>query len=194
MTNTTIFKKKKRINGTVLFAVYALLLAALLLLYNAFFVQFYIPSESMNNTLQVNDRILVQKNLNSETDVKRGDIIVFTDPGGWLDGYTQVGPQSSFLVKRVLAVGGDSISCCDSEGRNIVNGTPVTENYITGLNKINFNVVVPDGYVWVEGDNREDSADSRYNTDSIGEGFIPLENIQGRTLALTWPLDRFNVF
>jgi signal peptidase I len=159
-----------------------------LLAYNHFFSQFYIPSESMRETLQINDRILV---LNDQDNIQRGDIVVFQDPGGWLNNTDT--KDGNFLVKRVIGVGGDTVECCDPLGRNIINGVPVDETYIKGSNLLSFTVKVPEGEIWVEGDNRENSGDSRYHQE-INGGFVPLTNVQGKAVSLVWPFDHFQIF
>ncbi len=174
---------------------------------------FYIPSESMQNTLQVNDRILVNQLVPDVVDVQRGDVVVFKDPGGWLHPRSAMPPQGfekvlqavglaadtshEYVVKRVIGVGGDRVRCCDGDGRVTVNGVPLDEPYIVippGESKasaIDFDVAVPEGSVWVMGDNRYASKDSRYNQDQPGRGFVPEEEIVGRAFLLNWPLNRF---
>jgi signal peptidase I len=181
--------KKKRVNGVVIFAIGAFFLALGMLFYNANYAQFYIPSESMMTTLRVNDRVIIEKTDEKTPDIERGDIIVFEDPGGWLSGDLAYQGESH-LIKRVIAVGGDTISCCDVEGNNIVNGEPLNEPYVLGRNLVLFSTTVPEGYVWVEGDNRENSSDSRYNANSLGGEFVPLDKISGKALAIVWPFSR----
>lgn len=186
-------KEKKRVSGVVVFAIGALFLALGMLFYNNNYAQFYIPSESMMTTLRVNDRILIEKTDDKTSEIQRGDIVVFEDPGGWLSADLAYAGES-YLVKRVLAVGGDTISCCDAQGNNVVNGESLEEPYVLGRNLTPFTKIVPEGYVWVEGDNRENSSDSRYNADSAGGEFVPLDKIQGKTLAIVWPLARAKTF
>lgn len=174
---------------------------------------FYIPSESMENTLQINDRILVNQLVPDVMEVQRGDIVVFKDPGGWLYPRSSTPPQGfekvlqavglaadtshEYVVKRVIGVGGDRVECCDAQGRVMVNGVPLDESYIvipegeTRASKIDFDVTVPEGSVWVMGDNRYQSKDSRYNQDQPGKGFVPESEIVGRAFVLNWPLSRF---
>jgi signal peptidase I len=183
----------------------ALVLAVVI---KAFLVQaFYIPSGSMNDTLVFNDRILVQKISYWGGDPSRGDIVVFSDPGGWLDdsqgpqagnpltkGLELVGlfPTGGHLVKRVIAVGGDTVRCCDKQGRVRVNDTPLRERpYLapgTRPSLTTFEQEVPDGYLWVMGDNRPESADSRVHLGDPGGGFVPVDNIVGKVFAVVWPL------
>lgn len=167
---------------------------------------FYIPSASMEQTLQVGDRILV--NQLPWPAVERGDIIVFDDPGGWLDSSVtqQYSPNpvleflglvpadaGTQLIKRVIGVGGDTIECCDAEGRLLVNGEPIDETYLDpGItpSDIPFEVTVPDGHYWVMGDNRSNSLDSRFNTGSAGGAFVPEDAVVGSVFLINWPLDR----
>ena len=176
---------------------------------------FYIPSGSMENTLQVNDRILVNQLVPALSDVKRGDIVVFEDPGGWL--YPESSPadptvfervlqtvglaaetSNRYVVKRVIGIGGDRVQCCDADGRVMVNGVSIDEPYLklpddtSNASGIEFDVVVPAGAVWVMGDNRYASKDSRYNQDQPGKGFVLDEEIVGRAFLLNWPFDRFS--
>ena len=191
----------------------AVLLAVALVLavaIKALFLQaFYIPSGSMNDTLVFNDRILVQKvSYWGSASPERGDIVVFEDPGGWLNRAETPQPRSvvakalevfglfptgGHLVKRVIGVGGDTVKCCDKKGRVTVNGTPLRENgYLAPGEKpslITFEQEVPDGYLWVMGDNRSQSADSRVHLGDPGGGFVPQENVVGKVFSVVWPLD-----
>jgi signal peptidase I len=178
-----------------------------------FFVRsFYIPSGSMNQTLQVDDRILVNQTT-PNTGIDRGDVIVFKDPGGWL--YPQAQPQPNpfewvlqeigvlpatgddFLIKRVIGVGGDHVVCCTPSGQMTVNGVPLDEPYVylpegeTAASATPFDVAVPEGMYWVMGDNRNGSKDSRYNTEQPGEGFIPHQNVVGTAFVINWPISRW---
>jgi len=177
---------------------------------------FYIPSGSMEHTLEVNDRILVNQLVPGVVSVKRGDVVVFRDPGGWLnispsaaaDEPSPVGAllqavglaadtSADYVVKRVIGIGGDRVACCDAEGRMTVNGVPLEEPYAVipdgefRASAIDFEVTVPEGAVWVMGDNRYASKDSRYNQDQPGKGFVTEEEIVGRAFLLNWPLSRF---
>ncbi len=190
----------------------ALLLAIALVLavvIKAFFMQaFYIPSASMDDTLVKNDRILVQKvSYWGGGGPHRGDVVVFADPGGWLDasesrspggliprGLEAVGlyPTGGHLVKRVIGVGGDEVKCCDKQGRILVNGVPLNEkSYLAPGDKpslIDFDVKVRPGYIWVQGDNRSDSADSRVHLGDPGGGQVPADDVVGKVFAVVWPL------
>jgi signal peptidase I len=184
----------------------------LALIIKTFFVQaFYIPSGSMEQTLDVNDRILVEKVSYWFGEPQRGDIIVFKDPGDWLgaEGGSQpsnpltkalsfIGlyPEGGHLVKRVIGVGGDHVRCHD--GVVQVNGVNLDEkSYVTlapeacaGFWSVN----VPQGKLWVLGDNRENSADSRAHMGDPGGGFIPVDDVVGKVFVTVWPVDRWRVF
>ncbi|MBU6347676.1 MAG: signal peptidase I [Actinomycetales bacterium] len=174
------------------------------------FQAFYVPSASMENTLQINDRIVVSKISTKITGVNRGDVIVFHDPSNWLGtGYSNpyggklghflqyvgIVPANSGkdLVKRVVGVAGDQIQCCDTKGRIIRNGAGIDEPYIKAgstTSQVEFSVLVPDGHVFVMGDNRGNSEDSRFHLD-LNNGMVPLKDVVGRVSLRIWPLDRF---
>jgi len=176
-----------------------------------FFVQaFYIPSPSMEPMFIKNDRILVQKvSYWGDKGPKRGDIIVFKDPGNWLsDDETRTAsnpvtktleavglyPSGGHLVKRVIGIGGDRVKCCDSEGRVTVNGKALDEtSYLpkgTLPSEDPFDVRVPEGHLWVMGDNRGDSYDSRGHMGDPGGGFVSDDLVVGKVWALIWPWKR----
>lgn len=180
---------------------------------------FFIPSGSMTNTLQIEDRILVDELTPRFTGYERGDIVVFRDPGGWLGNVAKppakglVGdvldwfgsliglsaPDSNdHLIKRVIGLPGDSVVCCNPLGQITVNGVPINESSYLRLDPgkttpslREYEVVVPEGMLWVLGDNRDHSADSRYNMDKPGGGFVPISDVVGRAFLRTWPFDRF---
>jgi signal peptidase I len=182
-----------------------------------FLVQaFFIPSPSMENTLRPGDKVLVDK-LSPwfGAQPQRGQVVVFRDPGGWLDdtdapvsgdalvrgikdAFTFVGLLPSQdqhdLIKRVIAVGGDQVECCDAQGRITVDGTPLSESqYLypgSAPSLIRFDVKVPAGRIWVMGDNRGDSADSRYHMDNGYEGTVPVSDVVGHAFVLIWPPSR----
>ena len=173
---------------------------------------FYIPSESMENTLLKGDRVIVSKLTPKPFDLKRGDIVVFEDPDGWLpptvptertrlagalnSTLTFVGllpnDEGSHLIKRVIGLPGDRVVCCDSK-KLTVNGRPVTEPYLFPSDEPSeqtFDITVPAGRVWVMGDHRSDSADSRPHDEGSGgaKGTVPESLIVGRALSVVWPL------
>jgi signal peptidase I len=168
---------------------------------------FFVPSESMEPLFVTNDRILVQKVSYWGNDVQRGDVVVFEDPGGWLGRSAELGPvqkglslvglypSGGHLVKRVIAVGGDRVTCCDKQGRVTVNDVPLDEGtYLMDGQQASvkkFDVRVPEDRLWVMGDNRANSEDSRYHQNLRGKGTIPVENVVGKVFAIVWPLGRF---
>jgi signal peptidase I len=174
---------------------------------------FYIPSSSMESTLQVQDRIIVNQLIPNLFDVERGDIVVFKDPGGWLNPVPQeeraplveavdwmlsaIGlsaPDSNdHLIKRVIGLPGDEVACCNAFGQLSVNGVPIDEPYlklpekVTKVSKDDFAVTVPENSLWVMGDNRYNSCDSRCNTSGPTKGFVPLDHVVGRAFMVSWP-------
>ncbi len=191
------------VRETVVVVVVAL---ALSLIVKTFLGQaFYIPSVSMEDTLKVGDRVVVSKLTPGPFDLQRGDIVVFVDPGGWLtrDATQDVAPgplravltfigllpndSGNHLIKRVIGLPGDRVACCDASGRITVNGIAIVETYLrpgaTPSEKA-FDVTVPAANLWVMGDNRQESEDSRY------KGFVPVRLVTGRAVAIVWPFSR----
>lgn len=178
---------------------------------------FLIPSASMENTLLINDRVMVEK-LSS---IKRGEVVVFSDPGGWLTGpaapergrvgraleFVGVLPDTSteHLIKRAVGLPGDHVVCCDAQGRISVNDQPLDEaSYLytapdgsrASPSEIRFDVVVPAKRIFVLGDNRSDSRDSRCHLNDVEDGttkgenaFVSEDLVVGRAIAVVWPLD-----
>lgn len=153
-----------------------------------FLVQtFYIPSESMERTLLINDRVLVNKVVYDLRDPKRGEVVVFEPPSNWA-----AGPGKDDYIKRVIGVGGDHIVCCDSAKRLTVNGKALDEDYIFEGDQPSerpFDVTVPKGRIFVMGDHRSASADSRVHLD-FDNGTVPLDRVVGRAFVIFWPVDR----
>ena len=199
--------KKRRIPAwmeLVLLLVTALVLSVAV---KTFLVQmFFVPSESMEPLFVADDRILVQKVSYWTGEVERGDVVVFEDPGGWLgpgpeltglqEALSAIGlyPTGGHLVKRVVAVGGDEVVCCDRQGRVSVNGVALDEEgYLpqgSQPSSRKFSVSVPDDGLWVMGDNRGNSQDSRFHQDLDGGGAIPEDAVVGKVWAVVWPLGR----
>lgn len=175
---------------------------------------FFIPSGSMEDTLLTGDRVVVSKLTPGPFALHRGDVVVFSDPGHWLDpavpvrrgpvgtavagALTFVGllPENSdeHLIKRVLGLPGDHVVCTDAGGRVSVNGVAVDESaYLEpGARPCGkaFDVTVPADRLWVMGDNRDHSGDSRYHPDAPYGGFVPVDLVTGRAVAVVWPLGR----
>ncbi|WP_420366433.1 signal peptidase I [Curtobacterium sp. L3-7] len=188
MSETSTERKRpgwKFLRDLVIIVVAALLASFLV---KAYLVRaFYIPSASMENTLLVGDRVLVNELVPKAVGLQRGDVVVFQDPGGWL------GPgMGDDLIKRVIGLPGDTVSCCDADGRLQVNGHAVDEPYVvlqSGSNRVSgqdFTEKVPAGQIWVMGDNRYESADSRVH------GTVPESDIVGRAFVITWPANRWS--
>jgi signal peptidase I len=180
----------------------------LALVVKTFLVQmFFVPSESMQPELVTDDKLLVEKvSLWGAAEVRRGDVVVFRDPGGWLGPPPELNPvqqalavvglypAGGHLVKRVVGVGGDTVRCCDSEGRVTVNGTPLVERYLgSGVepSEQEFSVEVPQGSLWVMGDNRGNSQDSRFHSGGPGGGTVPESAVVGKVWAVVWPYQRW---
>jgi signal peptidase I len=196
------------------FAVIVVVALVLVILLKAFVVQvFSIPSGSMENTLLVNDRILVSKVVYDFRPIERGDVVVFSGAGSWdpptppasnwftgllRDGENLVGiaGPSTDYVKRVIGVPGDHVACCNASGQVTVNGVALSESqYIypdAAPSQLRFDITVPAGRLWVMGDNRGDSDDSRYRSTSPGDGTIPQSAVVGRAFLIIWPLSRIS--
>jgi len=180
---------------------------------------FYIPSSSMENTLQIEDRILVNQLEPDLFAISHGDVVVFTDPGGWLPAISNE-PQNWFvgavdgvlafvglsapdssnhLIKRVIGLPGDTVECCNDFGQILVNGVPLEEPYIvlpdavTKATRDDFSVTVPDDSIWVMGDNRYNSADSAFHKDDPNGGFVKIGSVVGRAMLISWPTERWGL-
>ncbi|MCS0636574.1 signal peptidase I [Streptomyces sp. LP05-1] len=188
--------------------------AVSLLLVSHFLVQpFQIPSGSMEPALNVGDRVLVNKvAYRSGSRPARGDVVVFDGTDSFIqqppernpvtgllrDAAAAVGlaePPVTHFVKRVVGVGGDRVTCCDRTGRIEVNGTPVTEPYVhpgDAPSRVAFDIVVPDGTLWMMGDHRDRSHDSRDLLGSPGGGMVPVERVIGRVDWIGWPVGHWS--
>ena len=176
------------------------------------FRPFFIPSPSMEQTLLVGDRIFANQIGPNFTGYQRGDIVVFKDTQGWLPQETKTAPNivesalvfiglapdpsNDYLIKRIIGVPGDRVSCCDAQGRISINGKAVDESYAVPTPPealVPFDVQVPADEYWVMGDNRPDSADSRFHPDAPLKGFIARKDIVGTASVIAWPLNRIRV-
>ncbi|MDX3763039.1 signal peptidase I [Streptomyces sp. AK02-04a] len=207
--------KKRRSLGKELLIIIGIALVLALLVKMFLLQAFSIPSDSMQNTLQQGDRVLVDK-LTPWFGSKpgRGEVIVFHDPDKWLAGQPVPNPnpvqkalswiglmpsaEEEDLIKRVIGVGGDTVEC-NGPGPLLVNGKALKEPYVyPGDTPCSFDdlggqfkVKVPKGYLWVMGDNRQNSRDSRYNQFDKNHGMVPVDNVVGRAIVIAWPLSHW---
>lgn len=204
--------------GLFLRDILLIFLAALLIsfLIKTFLIRsFYIPSESMMDTLHRDDRIIVNLLEPRVVPISRGDVVVFKDPGAWLPSTAprDQNPVEAFLsfvglaapdsedhlIKRVIGLPGDVVRCCNDLGQLTVNGVPIEEPYtqLGGNSKAtetDFEITVPEGSLWVMGDNRYNSADSAYHhKQNSGDEYVPIDNVVGRAVLLSWPVARWSV-
>jgi signal peptidase I len=180
---------------------------------------FFIPSSSMENTLDVGDKVLVNKLIYHFRPVARGDIIVFNGNGSWdpaapagsanpvvsavdrfghaIVGLAGIAPGTNDFIKRVVGVPGDHVACCDASGRLTVNGVPLNEkSYLYPGNPpsmVKFSITVPPGRLWVMGDHRSVSYDSRGHIGDPGGGTIPESQVVGRAFVIMWPPSRAGI-
>ncbi|MBU7596136.1 signal peptidase I [Streptomyces sp. P38-E01] len=187
-------------------------LIAVLMLFSGLVAQPYaIPSGSMANTLEPGDRILVNKLAYRFGNLpQRGDVVVFDGTGSFTEATESdplgdlvrsagavvglASPPGSDYVKRVVGTEGDRIKCCDSTGRLEVNGKPLEEPYIHPQDRpseVPFDTVVPIGRLWVMGDHRSDSQDSRHFLGHPGGGTVPVDKVIGRVERVIWPIGRW---
>jgi len=178
---------------------------------------FFIPSGSMEETLQINDRIFVNELVPNVIPLQRGDVVVFQDPGGWIPTIvSQESKKSSFqqgvdwflssfglipapdsaqhLVKRVIGVPGDHVVCCSTDGKLTINGVKITEPYLAPDSKpsdLKFDVTVPKDSYWMMGDHRVLSEDSRYHQNLPSKGFVNKKFVVGRAFVISWPLSHW---
>ena len=193
--------------------VVALLLAVIIKTYAI--QAFFIPSGSMENTLEINDRVLVNKLVYDVRGIHRGDIVVFNGDGSWdpgpapgntnfakkfVDGFASMfgfGHPGDILIKRVIGLPGDRVACCNVQHQVTVNGVPLTEqSYLypgDAPSEIRFNIVVPQGRLWVMGDHRLISDDSRDHQGDPGGGTVPENAVIGRAFVIIWPPSRWRI-
>lgn len=199
-------RRPRRGSFLVPFVVILLLVA----LFKTFVIQYFeIPTGSMESTLVSGDRVAVT--MYDSDDIKRGDIVVFRDPDHWLNTVDPTGlrglirdglilirilPEDSghHLIKRVIGMPGDRV-VSDGRGTVSVNGVVLHETYVkagVSPSEVAFDVTVPDSMVWVMGDNRSNSADSRLHMDDVHGGFVPLSDVVGVAKSIIWPVSRWD--
>jgi signal peptidase I len=198
-------------------AVVLLVIAAVIAVgvHSFLFQAFFIPSGSMENTLLKGDRVIVNRLSYKVGHVQRGQIVVFSGVDSWtpegsvippsnpvLREFSKVGSYLGFapsgeqdFIKRVIGIPGDHVVCCNAAGQITVNGKALTEHYLypgSDNRTLPFDIVVPPGRLWVEGDHRNDSADSRSHTGLPGGGTIPINKVIGRAFVIVWPFSRLH--
>ncbi|WP_159941922.1 MULTISPECIES: signal peptidase I [unclassified Nocardiopsis] len=177
---------------------------------------FYIPSTSMENTLLVGDRVLVNKVVYQIRDIERGEVVVFDGDGSWDDpntvvvpeptnpvarGFTWVqqqlgaAPTGKEYIKRVIGLPGDTVECCDEQNRVLVNGVPLEEEAYLYPGSVASHtefgpIEVPEGHLWLMGDHRAISSDSRLNQNNPGGGAVPIDHVVGRAFVVIWPFSQ----
>ncbi len=175
---------------------------------------FFIPSGSMETTLMIDDRIIVNELVPDVVPIQRGDVIVFQDPGSWLgtpdvvtrtpleqigdfflSSFGLIAPDSKqHLVKRVIGMPGDHIVCSGPDAKLAINGVELNEIYVAKGAKpcgMAFDVTVPANAIWAMGDNRDNSADSRYHQDLPSRGFVDLKYVVGRAFVVSFPVSHW---
>jgi signal peptidase I len=213
-------KRKRRLSWWAELLVLFVLALTIMLVIKTYVVQaFFIPSSSMENTLDIGDKVLVNKLIYHFRSVERGDVIVFNGEGSWdppsapqssdpvvrlasefghaVVGLFGISPGVHDYIKRVIGLPGDHVTCCDAQGRVTVNGVPLNEkSYLYPGNApsmTKFSITVPPGRLWVMGDHRNVSYDSRGHVGNPGGGTIPENQVVGRAFLILWPPSRFRV-
>jgi signal peptidase I len=216
-------KNQRRIPRWVEFPALIVLVGLITFSVQTFLFRVYvIPSESMEQTLYgcagcTDDRVLVDRVVYDFKSPQPGDVVVFKGPPGWTDNEVQAGPPTTTLgkfgdwagqligltpasevdfVKRVIAVGGQKVYCCDPNNHVVVDGKPITEPYLywwpgRGTKQASFaQITVPPGELWVMGDNRNDSSDSRIQAGGGVAGAVPVSDVIGKVRTIIWPFSR----
>jgi signal peptidase I len=213
-------RTRRRLSWWVeLIALFALALFIMLVIKTYIVQAFFIPSSSMENTLDIGDKVLVNKFIYHIRPIARGDIVVFNGEGSWdpaspasssnpvaraagqfghaVVGLFGISPGVHDYIKRVIGLPGDHVACCDAQGRVTVNGVPLNEKsylYPDNIPSVTrFSITVPPGRLWVMGDHRNVSYDSRGHVGDPGGGTIPENQVVGRAFVILWPLSRFRV-
>lgn len=212
--------KLKAARDLVLVILGAVLISALLKAFVV--SAYFIPSASMENTLMIGDQVVVSQLTPSLFPLARGNVVVFRDSANWLRRSPAVAPGpptpasilttigsligviptggDDHLIKRIIGMPGDHIVCCTAAGMTTIDGHTLIEPYVRAPTPAEraanpapeFDVVVPPGALWVMGDNRFDSADSRYHQNDSGRGFVPITDVVGRAMIVSWPVPRWS--
>ena len=204
-------RQSRKLGWRFVFLAVALIFVFLALVRNTWVDVYYIPSESMEPLLLTGDRVLVSRTAFSHTPIERGDVVVFDGRGSFtplksgagalVDGVVGAGqwlglvPNNNIYVKRVLGVAGDTVKCCSADGLLEINGVPVTESYLYPGDEpsaLTFEVTVPQGRLWLMGDHRNVSLDSRSLLGAPGGGLISTSKVIGSPSVTIWPLDRIH--
>jgi len=208
-------KRRRRRSALVELLVLGVIAVVLALIIKTYAIQaFFIPSASMENTLDIGDRVLINKLVYDFRGIHRGDIIVFDGRGSWdpdtpsssnifsrlgsdLEGIVGISHDSSIYIKRVIGLPGDHVVCCNAKGQITVNGVPLSEqSYLYPGNQPSaqpFKITVPSGRLWVMGDHRAVSYDSRGHLGDPGGGTIPESSVLGRAFIIIWPPSRWGI-
>jgi signal peptidase I len=208
-------KRRRRRSALVELLVLGVIAVVLALIIKTYAIQaFFIPSASMENTLDIGDRVLINKLVYDFRGIHRGDIIVFDGRGSWdpdtpsssnifsrlgsdLEGIVGISHDSSIYIKRVIGLPGDHVVCCNANGQITVNGVPLSEqSYLYPGNRPStqpFTITVPPGRLWVMGDHRAVSYDSRGHIGDPGGGTIPESSVLGRAFVIIWPPSRWGI-
>jgi signal peptidase I len=208
-------KRPRRRSALVELLVLGVIAVVLALIIKTYAIQaFFIPSASMENTLDIGDRVLINKVVYDFRGIHRGDIIVFDGNGSWdfnppsspnifsrfgsdLEGIVGISHDSSIYIKRVIGLPGDHVVCCNANGQITVNGVALSEkSYLYPGNQPStqqFKITVPPGRLWVMGDHRAVSYDSRGHMGDPGGGTIPESAVLGRAFVIIWPPSRWGI-
>lgn len=204
-------RQSRKLGWRFVFLLIAVIFVFLGLVRNVWVDVYYIPSGSMEPLLLTGDRVLVSRTEFASRPIERGDVVVFDGRGSFTplksgagpvaDAVTGTGqwlglvPNNNIYVKRVLGVAGDTVKCCSAEGLLEINGVPVTESYVHPgdlPSELKFEVTVPEGKLWLMGDHRSVSMDSRSLLGAPGGGLISVSKVIGSPVATVWPLGRIH--
>lgn len=205
-------RRSRKLGWRFVFIAMVVFFLLIAVLRNAVMDLYFIPSASMEPLLLTGDRVLVSRTDFVNTPIQRGDVVVFDGRGSFTSLYSGHGqlmdaaigagqwlglvPNNNIYVKRVLGVAGDTVKCCSASGQLEINGVPITESYLYPGDEpsvVKFEVTVPQGKLWLMGDHRNVSLDSRSLLGMPGGGLISTSKVIGRPWATVWPLDRLHI-